>query len=105
VVDGELAEAKQAIIPGRMIVGVVVERGAGVALPAMGACVGIGWIGLTCGACRYCISGRENLSDTARFTSYQIHGGSAQRTIADARCCFPIPAGYDDVKRRCYAQG
>jgi propanol-preferring alcohol dehydrogenase len=56
------------------------------------------WLGWTCGACRYCLSGRENLCGRARFTGYQIDGGFAEYTVADERYCFPIPEGYPDVQ-------
>ena len=51
----------------------------------------------SCGACDYCASGRENLCPNARFTGYQIDGGYAEYTVADARFCFPLPDEYDDV--------
>jgi propanol-preferring alcohol dehydrogenase len=59
--------------------------------------VGIPWLGCTCGKCRYCLSQRENLCEHARFTGYTLDGGYAGYTLADARFCFPLPAGYSDV--------
>jgi propanol-preferring alcohol dehydrogenase len=56
------------------------------------------WLGFTCGTCRYCRAGRENLCDQARFTGYQLDGGYAEYTVADHRYCFPIPAGYPDAE-------
>jgi len=56
------------------------------------------WLGWTCGKCRFCLSGRENLCDKARFTGCHIDGGYAELTLADERYCFPLPAGYDDEK-------
>ena len=53
-------------------------------------------MGWTCGECRFCRSGRENLCEAARFTGYQIDGGYAEYAVADARYCFPIPTGYAD---------
>jgi len=53
-------------------------------------------LGWTCGECRYCLSGRENLCDRARFTGYDLDGGYAELAVADERFCFPIPAGYPD---------
>ncbi|HET6493465.1 MAG TPA: alcohol dehydrogenase catalytic domain-containing protein, partial [Burkholderiales bacterium] len=97
VVDGELAEAKLPIIPGHEIVGEVVERGAGADRFAIGERVGVPWLGYTCGACRYCKRGQENLCDSARFTGYHIDGGYAEYTLADQRYCFSIPPEYDDV--------
>ena len=55
------------------------------------------WLGWTCGVCRYCTSGRENLCDRARFTGYDLDGGYAEWAVADERFCFPIPDGYGDL--------
>ena len=60
--------------------------------------LGVPWLGWTCGVCRYCVSGRENLCDSARFTGYDLDGGYAEYAVADARYCFPIPDGYPDVQ-------
>jgi propanol-preferring alcohol dehydrogenase len=84
------------LILGHEIVGRVVERGAGADRFQPGDRVGVPWLGWTCGVCRYCRSGRENLCDSARFTGYQIDGGYAQFTVADERFCFPIPDSYTD---------
>jgi propanol-preferring alcohol dehydrogenase len=56
--------------------------------------VGVPWLGWTCGRCRFCASGRENLCDRARFTGYTIDGGFAEETLADARSWFMVPEGY-----------
>src|SRR5688500_10968506 len=85
VVDGELTEPKLPIVPGHEIVGEVVRAGPGVERFEPGARVGIPWLGWTCGSCRFCMSGQENLCDLARFTGYQIDGGYAEHTLADAR--------------------
>jgi propanol-preferring alcohol dehydrogenase len=98
IVDGELANPKQALIPGHEIVGVVSEIGAGVDRFAVGDRVGVPWLGWTCGVCGFCRSGRENLCERARFTGYQIDGGFAESTVADARFCFALPPGYTDVQ-------
>ncbi|HEX6002483.1 MAG TPA: zinc-dependent alcohol dehydrogenase family protein [Burkholderiales bacterium] len=97
VVDGELQDPKLPLIPGHEIVGEVVACGAGVERFRVGDRVGVPWLGYTCGICRYCTSGRENLCERARFTGYHIDGGYAEYTCADARYCFAIPAQYDDV--------
>jgi alcohol dehydrogenase, propanol-preferring len=87
VADGELREPKLPLVLGHQIVGTVV---------ATGARVGIPWLGWTCGTCRYCRSGRENLCDRARFTGYQVDGGFAEYAVADERFCLPIPDAYPD---------
>jgi propanol-preferring alcohol dehydrogenase len=91
VVDGELKDPKLPLIPGHQIVGEVVETGERVDRFVAGDQVGVPWLGWTCGRCRYCESGRENLCDEARFTGYQIDGGYAGYAVADHRFCFPIP--------------
>jgi propanol-preferring alcohol dehydrogenase len=97
LVDGELPDPKLPVIPGHQIVGTVVETGPGVTLHRVGDRVGVPWLGWTCGACRYCRSGRENLCDYARFTGYTLDGGYAEETVADERYCFSIPGGYPDL--------
>ena len=98
VVDGDLTAAKLPIVPGHEIVGEVIETGAGVERIEPGLRVGVPWLGWSCGTCAYCRSGRENLCAEARYTGYQIDGGYADFTIADARYCFPLPEGYSDVE-------
>ena len=94
IVDGELAHPKRPVVPGHEIVGRVVSLGAGVQAFQPGDRVGVPWLGWTCGVCRYCRSGQENLCPQARFTGYQIDGGYAEYSVADARYCFPIPDVY-----------
>jgi len=98
VVDGELTEPKLPLVPGHEIIGRVVERGAGAERFAVGARVGVPWLGWTCGTCEYCRSGRENLCQRARFTGYQIDGGYAEFAVADERFCFAIPDRFSDVE-------
>ncbi len=95
VVDGELPDPKLPLVPGHQVVGRVVEPGRRL---AAGDRVGIPWLGWTCGECRYCLSGRENLCDRARFTGYQLDGGYAEFVAADERFCFPLPNEYDDLQ-------
>ena len=97
VLDGELTQPKLPLVLGHQIVGTVVERGAGVTSLAVGDRVGIPWLGWTDGTCSFCRSGRENLCVAARFTGYTVDGGYAEQAVADARFCFPRPAGIDDV--------
>jgi alcohol dehydrogenase, propanol-preferring len=98
VVDGELPHPKLPLVPGHEIVGVVAAKGARVERFAVGDRVGVPWLGWTCGVCEWCRSGRENLCGRARFTGYDIDGGFAELTVADARFCFPLPAAYSDVQ-------
>jgi propanol-preferring alcohol dehydrogenase len=98
VVDGELPRPRLPLIPGHQIVGTVEKIGEGADSFTVGNRVGVPWLGWTDGECRYCLSGRENLCENARFTGYQIDGGYAEYVIADTRFCFPIPEGFPDLQ-------
>ena len=98
VVDGELPEPKLPLVPGHEIVGEVAHTGRGVDWFRPGERVGIPWLGYTCARCRYCVAGQENLCDAARFTGYQMDGGYAEYTVADARYCFPIHGDYGNAE-------
>jgi propanol-preferring alcohol dehydrogenase len=98
VVDGELTQPKLPLIPGHEIVGTVVGRGEDANRFEIGERVGVAWLGSTCGQCRYCDNGAENLCDLARFTGYTLDGGYAEHTVADQRYCFPIPDFYSDAE-------
>ena len=88
IVDGELDRPKLPLIPGHQIVGETDD----------GRRLGVPWLGWTCGECRFCTSGRENLCDLARFTGYDIDGGYAEWAVADERFCFAIPDGFGDLE-------
>src|SRR5436309_7190256 len=98
VVDGELTHPKLPLVPGHQIVGRVVSAGDGATRYAEGDRVGVPWLGWTCGECRYCLTGRENLCDRARFTGYDLDGGYAEYAAADERFAFAIPEDYPDVQ-------
>lgn len=98
VVDGELTQTRYPIVPGHEIVGRVVALGAGVAGFRTGQRVGVPWLGSTCGHCRFCRSGDENLCDNARFTGCDIDGGYQEFIVADHRYCLPLPSGYSDAE-------
>jgi len=95
VVDGDLTRPKLPLVLGHQIVCEVVDGGDRF---APGARVGVPWLGWTCGECRFCLAGAENLCDRVRFTGYDLDGGYAELAVADERYCFPIPDGYDDVQ-------
>jgi len=97
VMAGELPKPKLPLILGHEIVGQIAEVGSKVKGFRIGERVGVPWLGWTCGRCKFCRSGRENLCERARFTGYTIDGGYAEYTVADARFCFRIPDAYDDV--------
>jgi len=87
VIDGEVRCSRSPVVLGHQIVGVD---------EATGERVGVPWLGWTCGTCRYCRSGRENLCVRARFTGCDIDGGFAEYTVADERFCLPLPDGFAD---------
>jgi propanol-preferring alcohol dehydrogenase len=92
LLDGELPHPKVPLVPGHEVVGTVMG-GEG---HAVGARVGVPWLGRTCGECAACLGGRENLCERALFTGYTRDGGFAEYAVADARFCFPLPAEFDD---------
>jgi propanol-preferring alcohol dehydrogenase len=98
IVDGELDHPKLPLVLGHEIVGRVEALGANVEGFALDERVGVPWLGYTDGTCPYCRMGRENLCDHPRFTGYQIDGGYAAYTVADARYCFKLPEGYSDAE-------
>src|SRR5580765_3155894 len=87
VVDSELPDPKLPLVIGHQIVADAPD----------GRRLGVPWLGWTDGTCRYCLSGRENLCDGARFTGYMLDGGYAEWTVADERFCLELPDEYDDV--------
>jgi propanol-preferring alcohol dehydrogenase len=98
IADGELKQPKLPVIPGHEIVGVVEKTGEGVNRFKVGDRVGVPWLGWTCDACEFCLSGRENLCDQACFTGYTLDGGYAEYAVADQRFCFAIPDSYSDTE-------
>ncbi len=97
VVDGELPDPKLPLVPGHEIVGEVAAVGPGVEGFAIGQRVGVPWLGRTCGRCRFCTSGRENLCDDPGFTGYTLDGGYAEYTLAHAAYTFPLARDLDPV--------
>jgi len=95
IVDGELPRPKLPLVLGHQIVGDVLEDGSRF---ARGDRVGVPWLGWTDGECRYCVAGRENLCDAARFTGYDLDGGYAELAVADERYCFAVPDDYSDER-------
>ena len=98
IFDGELSQPKLPLVLGHEIVGHVAALGPGVVDFAIGDRVGVPWLGITDGTCFYCRSDQENLCDNPRFTGYQIDGGYAGYTVADARYAFKLPEVYSDAE-------
>jgi len=98
VIEGELPRAKMPIIPGHQIVGTVDKLGPGCTEVAVGQRVGIAWLRHTCGTCRFCRAGRENLCEAARFTGYHADGGYAEYACVPEAFAYPIPEAFSDVE-------
>lgn len=98
IVDGELPSPKPTLVPGHEIVGRVVASGMGADRFTAGDRVGVPWLGHSCGVCRFCRTGHENLCEGARFTGHNIDGGYAEYAIADQDFCFAIPDLYSDAE-------
>ncbi|MDH6108419.1 propanol-preferring alcohol dehydrogenase [Kitasatospora sp. MAP12-15] len=94
--EGDLAPRTPRCTPGHQIVGRVLQAGSEVARFVPGDRVGAAWLARTCGACRYCRAGRENLCPYSRYTGWDIHGGYAGHTLVDARFAYPLPEGPAD---------
>jgi propanol-preferring alcohol dehydrogenase len=97
IFDGELSNPKLPLILGHEIVGHVAALGSGVEGFAVGDRIGVPWLGSTDGTCFYCRRGQENLCDNPRFIGYELDGGYAEYTVADARYAFKLPQGYSDT--------
>jgi propanol-preferring alcohol dehydrogenase len=93
ILEGEVA-ARLPVIPGHQAAGRVSQVGAGVEGIAVGDSVGVGWMASTCGVCRFCRSGRENLCEKATFTGRDRDGGYAESMTARAEWVFHLPDGF-----------
>lgn len=98
IFEGDLKEPKLPLVLGHEVVGEVVALGPQAQRFRVGQRVGVPWLGSTCGICRYCRRGQENLCEQARFTGYTLDGGYAEYTLAHEDYCFALPAGYDDLE-------
>lgn len=98
VVEGDLALPRLPTIPGHQVVGVVDTVGEGVTLHQPGERLGVPWLYQTCGQCRYCRAGKENLCQQICFTGLHADGGFAEYMVADQRFAYPIPAVFSDVE-------
>jgi alcohol dehydrogenase, propanol-preferring len=97
IAEGDLAARRLPIVPGHQVVGRVVAVGADVRGWAVGDRAGVAWLGHTCGRCRYCTSGRENLCESARFTGWDRDGGYAERLAVEAAFALRLPDGFADL--------
>ncbi len=97
VVEGDLPPVRMPIIPGHQAVGIVERTGCGVTRFAPGDRAGIAWLRFTCGACSFCVSGRENLCAEGRFTGWHEDGGYSELAVVPEAYAYPIPRAFSDV--------
>ncbi len=93
--EGDLVAQRLPLVPGHQVIGRVVALGAGVAGVSVGERVGVAWIGSTCGECRFCTSGRENLCERAAFTGWHRDGGFAEQMAVRADFVHAVPEELD----------
>src|SRR5436305_3818207 len=98
IVEGELAVRRSPVIPGHQVVGTIDTLGARARRFSLGRRVGVAWLHRTCGRCRFCASGRENLCDEPAFTGWTVDGGYAEYVIAPEAFVYPIPDGFADLE-------
>src|SRR5579885_2516633 len=96
VAEGDLAPHRARIVPGHEVVGIVERCAPGCGRFAPGARVGIAWLRSTCGLCRYCAAGRENLCPEARFTGWDHDGGYAEFATVREDYAYAIPEALAD---------
>jgi len=97
VIEGELPPQKLPLVPGHQIVGVVDALGEDCSALAAGDRVGVAWLRHTCGVCRFCTAGRENLCESQRFTGYHADGGFAEYAVVAEDFAYRLPEAFDDV--------
>lgn len=97
VIEGDLPKQKLPLIPGHQVVGIVDRLGSGCTTFRVGDRAGIAWLRHTCGTCRFCAAGRENLCEASRFTGYHENGGYAEYAVVPEEYAYALPANFDDV--------
>ena len=95
--EGDLAPRRARVVPGHEVVGIVDRVGRGAHRFAEGDRVGVPWLAHTCGVCRFCTTGRENLCVAPRFTGWDVDGGYAEYLVAEEDYVYALPAEFDDV--------
>lgn len=98
VIEGELPRHTLPIVPGHQVVGVIDALGAGCRRLAIGQRAGVAWLRHTCGTCRFCRAGRENLCEQSRFTGYHADGGYAEYAVVPEDFAYAIPEVFADTE-------
>ena len=97
LVEGDLPPRRSGVTPGHQIVGEVVGLGPGSSRVRLGTRVGVAWVRATCGRCRFCVRGDDNLCLDPRFTGWDADGGFAEQAVAPEACLYRLPDGFDDL--------
>jgi propanol-preferring alcohol dehydrogenase len=98
VIDGEIPPHRETITPGHQVIGEVLETGSGASRLSIGDRVGVAWLASTCGSCRWCLAGSENLCPLATFTGWDVNGGYAELCLVDERFAYPITGDVDPIE-------
>jgi propanol-preferring alcohol dehydrogenase len=98
IVEGDLPARLLPVIPGHQVVGRIAGKGSGVSGIEVGQRVGVAWLNRTCGKCRFCLSGRENLCENAEFTGWTRNGGYADYIVAPTTITYSLPDGFADIE-------
>jgi alcohol dehydrogenase, propanol-preferring len=96
LIEGDLPVRRPGTVPGHQVVGTVVAAGPGADRFAVGDRVGIAWLRSTCGQCRWCRSGAENLCPASRYTGWDADGGLAEYAVVPAAYAYRLPDSLDD---------
>lgn len=96
--EGDLAPRRPGVVPGHEVVGIVDAMGEGAKRFRLGERIGIAWLAKTCGTCRFCRSGRENLCVSPRFTGWDVDGGFAEYAVVDEHYAYVLPGSYPDIE-------
>jgi len=98
IVEGDLVLPRVPLVPGHQVVATVEALGPGVTKHSIGDRVGVAWLYRTCGKCRFCVAGEENLCPEARFTGYHADGGYAEQMVVDEAFAYPLPESLSDAE-------
>jgi len=99
IVDGDLNHPKLPLIPGHEVIGKIVQLGKRSRKYKLGDMVGVAWLGHTCRKCKYCLQGKENLCENAKFTGYTMDGGYAEYMVAEEEFCYLLSGALQDFSK------
>ena len=97
IVEGELAQSKLPFVPGHQVTGIIEATGTDVQQFHQGDSVGVPWLYSTCGKCKFCKDGKENLCDNIQFTGFHVNGGYAEYMVAKESFTYKLPEGFSFI--------